>query len=128
MEQRGVGVVTIREALDRFYFVLTKRDGYTDEELSRAGRLLAERVDSASDLPEEPLPPSDTSAIYGIGAALGIIMEYGGCDGADHKQWTLDQVVQALCGSGPAYEEWVRRHNDGEDGPNTFHWGKGIAP
>jgi hypothetical protein len=50
-----------------------------------------------------------------VAAALRVIHRYGGIDGAHHKQWVLDQTVRALAGA--AYDEWVRRHNDGDDGP-----------
>ena len=59
-------------------------------------------------------------------------------DGAHHKQWALDQVVRIATkcendGFGnyiksDEYHEWVRFHNDGEDGPNTYEWDEGIAP
>ena len=63
-----------------------------------------------------------------IGRALDFIWEYGGFDGAHHKQWALDQVVRILTGGGEAYEKWVADHNDGPDGPNTYEWDTGIAP
>jgi hypothetical protein len=92
-----------------------------------------------------------------IEKALGIIHQFGGIDGAHHKQWVLDQVVRALTGcpmvlraaasyrgiwpdvtseaytfetqgESAAYLEWVRAHKDGEDGPETYEWEEGIAP
>ena len=58
--------------------------------------------------------------------ALDLIGQYGGIDGGHHKQWVLDQVVRAL--KGDKYDDWVKEHNDGEDGPNTYEWDVGIAP
>jgi len=58
--------------------------------------------------------------------ALEIISRYGGIDGAHHKQWVLDQVVRCLTGG--AYDDWVRRQKAGEDGPESYEWGVGIAP
>jgi hypothetical protein len=52
--------------------------------------------------------------------ALEIIGRYGGIDEAHHKQWVLDQVVRRL--TGERYAEWVRCHNDGEDGPESYEW------
>lgn len=49
-------------------------------------------------------------------------------DYAQQKQWLLDQLVRHLTGSDTSYEEWVRRHNAGEDGPNTYAWDVGISP
>jgi len=58
--------------------------------------------------------------------ALDLINRYGGIDGGHHKQWVLDQVVRAL--AGPGYEDWVKEHCDGKDGPETYEWDEGIAP
>jgi hypothetical protein len=60
-----------------------------------------------------------------IEKALNLIMTYGGIDGAHHKQWVLDQVVRILA---PDYNEWVAKHNYGEEGPETYSWDEGIAP
>jgi hypothetical protein len=58
--------------------------------------------------------------------AVEIIHQYGGIDGAHHKQWVLDQVMRALLGDG--YAAWVARWESGEDGPRTYEWDEGIAP
>ncbi len=85
-----------------------------------------------------------------VANALGYIMQYGGIDGAHHKDWVLDQVVRALTGcpmetassidcngnpytyetqgESPEYIEWVRESKDGEDGPDTYGYSEGIAP
>jgi hypothetical protein len=47
-------------------------------------------------------------------------------DGADHKQWVIDQMVRAL--TGPDYDRWVRSYCAGEDGPETYQWDEGVAP
>ena len=57
--------------------------------------------------------------------ALSLINQYGGSDGAHHLTWVLDQVVRILVDD---YDEWVRKHNAGEDGPDTYAWNTGIAP
>lgn len=83
-------------------------------------------------------------------SALDLILQYGGIDGDHHKQWVLDQVVRLLTGceyhpvaatdaTGAEYEyevlgesvdyrNWLRHHNEGEDGPETYSWDEGIAP
>jgi hypothetical protein len=58
--------------------------------------------------------------------ALDIATDYGGIDGAHHKMWVIDQMVSAL--TGDHYSEWVKLHKHGEDGPETYNWGRGIAP
>lgn len=74
-----------------------------------------------------------------IRAAITIAVEYGGIDGAHHKQWTIDQMVRALCGAPcvnddgtsegeSSYREVVRDACNGEDGPETYEWDVGIAP
>ena len=65
-------------------------------------------------------------SVQRINNALDYIYRYGGIDGEHHKQWVLDQVVRSL--TDEWYNEWVRQHNDGEDGPNTYNWDTGIAP
>jgi len=57
--------------------------------------------------------------------ALDFIGQWGGIDGAHHKQWVLDQLARILA---PDYERWVKDQNDGEDGPNTYSWDEGIPP
>ncbi len=61
-----------------------------------------------------------------IEKALGVIIQYGGIDGAHHKQWVLDQIVRALTGND--YGNWVVDFCRGEEGPNTYEWDEGIAP
>lgn len=61
-----------------------------------------------------------------IAGALGVIHKFGSTDGAHHKQWLLDQVLQSLTASG--YKAWVKEFQNGEDGPNSYEWDQGIAP
>lgn len=85
-----------------------------------------------------------------IQKALSFINDNGSFDGGHHKQWVLDQVVRILTGcpmvtekandyqgkpyeyeaqgESEEYQEWVRKHRDGEDGPETYNWDTGIAP
>lgn len=58
--------------------------------------------------------------------ALEMIFDYGGIDGAHHKQWVLDQVVRILAGED--YDKWIKLYEGGEDGPHTYSWDTGIAP
>lgn len=60
-----------------------------------------------------------------VRAAMDLIYKYGGIGGEHHKQWLLDQLVRKLSDD---YDSWIRYHNDGEDGPNTYEWDTGIAP
>lgn len=82
--------------------------------------------------------------------ALKIAAEFGNTDGAHHKQWVIDQMVRSLTGSplvtrvahdykgrpyeyeglgeSPDYVAWVANYEAGEDGPETYTWGTGIAP
>lgn len=61
-----------------------------------------------------------------IEGALGLASQYGGIDGAHHKQWVIDQMVRVLTGDG--YEQWVKDQKAGGDGPDTYSWDEGIAP
>lgn len=58
--------------------------------------------------------------------ALDLIREYGGHDGAHHKDWVLDQVVRVL--TGDDYEAWVAETKSGEDGPETYGYETGTPP
>jgi len=62
-----------------------------------------------------------------VAGALKVAYEYGGCDGAGHKQWVIDQMVKAL--TGDEYEEWVKKFNRGYTGEeDDFLWDEGRAP
>lgn len=56
---------------------------------------------------------------------IDLIEQYGGIDGAHHKQWVIDQIARVLIDN---YDKWVVEMCDGEDGPNTYDWDIGIAP
>lgn len=58
--------------------------------------------------------------------AIELIVQYGGIDGAHHKDWVLDQVVRKLAGE--QYDEIVAEAKKGEDGDETYSWECGIAP
>lgn len=82
--------------------------------------------------------------------ALEIAFSYSQIDGAHHKAWSIDQMVRALTGcpveraeaidcngvpysyeyqgESEEYKKFIQEHNDGEDGPDTYEWDKGIAP
>jgi hypothetical protein len=62
----------------------------------------------------------------GIRDALEVADRYGGIDGAQHKQWVIDQMVRLLAGA--RYEQWVRQHNTGPTGPEDYCWEEGCAP
>lgn len=57
-----------------------------------------------------------------------LIKDYGGIDGAHHKQWLLDQILREASVDETSYQAWVQEWNAGEDGPNTYEWDTGIAP
>lgn len=59
-------------------------------------------------------------------AAINLGFNYGGEDGAHHKQWTIDQMIRVLAGE--KYDQLVAKSCSGEDGPNTYEWDTGIAP
>lgn len=58
--------------------------------------------------------------------AVGLVVKYGGHEGASAKAWILDQVVRAL--TGDDYKNVVARAKAGEDGPETYDWDTGSAP
>ena len=61
-----------------------------------------------------------------IDKAIELAVQYGGIDGAHHKDWVIDQMVRVLAGDD--YEQIVKDACDGEDGPETYSWDCGIAP
>lgn len=60
-----------------------------------------------------------------IKKVLNLIDEHGGEKGGHHKQWLLDKIVNVLSDN---YNEWVKKYENGEDGPKTYEWDRGIAP
>lgn len=58
--------------------------------------------------------------------AIGLIVQYGGVDGAHHKAWVIDQVLRILAGG--EYDEVICTICAGDDGPDTYEWDKGIVP
>lgn len=81
-----------------------------------------------------------------IDEALGIILQYGGTDGAHHKAWVLDQTLRILTncpkvravtsgaheyeplGESEEYTRIIAEYCGGEDGPQTYEHDIGIAP
>ena len=61
-----------------------------------------------------------------INKTLELGVQYGGIDGAHHKDWVIDQMVRLLAGD--RYDGVVADACAGEDGPNTYSWDCGIAP
>lgn len=59
-----------------------------------------------------------------IDQAVDLIYNYGGTDGAHHKQWVLDQVLKLLLDA-EDYDLWIKNY-EGED--NEYEWDIGIAP
>jgi hypothetical protein len=83
--------------------------------------------------------------------AMYFIERYGGIDGANHKDWVLDQVSRILKGTPVIVEEarwegglkefrvrtgdpsqrylaWVVEIKNGEDGPDTYDYEEGTPP
>ena len=57
---------------------------------------------------------------------LDKIFEYGGIDGAHHKQWVLNEIVKII--TEDKYDDWVRAYQMGDDGFKTYIWDEGVAP
>jgi hypothetical protein len=73
------------------------------------------------------MPPNSADwANDKIRQAIRIAVEYGGIDGAHHKAWVIDQMVEVLAGS--LYDAVVADACNGEDGPHTYSWDRGIPP
>lgn len=82
----------------------------------------------------------DTESDDKIDVAVRLIQDYGWIDGAEHKAWVLDQVLQTLLGD-EAYATFVEasQHDDqscddGEACKDEWcayrydEWDTGIAP
>lgn len=68
----------------------------------------------------------DAILAHKIMKVVEIIEQYGGIEGDHHRAWVLDQVVRTI--TDEYYEDWVKSYNQGEEGPNSYAWDKGIAP
>lgn len=82
--------------------------------------------------------------------ALEFAYIYGQVDGGHHKAWVIDQMVRVLTdcpevvvedvdsqgfaysyttqGESEEYRTFIQKHNNGEDGPDTYYWDEGITP
>ena len=62
--------------------------------------------------------------------ALDLITQYGGIDGAHHKQWVLDQIVRTLTKTEKGYENWLKEYQGDldEEGYPEYEWDKGSPP
>lgn len=98
--------------------------------------------------PEQEVSPEQMKTR--IEKALEVAFWYGGTNEAHHKAWVIDQMVRELTGcpkvekealdvngkpytyealgESDAYRTWVKEHNNGEDGPESYEWNEGIAP
>ena len=59
-----------------------------------------------------------------VGDAIDVAERFGMIDGAHHKQWVIDQMLQKLMGQ-DKYKEW-RDKMDSD--PDYEPWDVGIAP
>lgn len=87
---------------------------------------------------------------HAIAKALQIAFQDSQIDGAHHKTWVIDQMVRALTGcplitkgaldyrrqpytykgfgESELYKAFIKKHNAGEEGPDTYDWDLGIPP
>jgi len=92
-----------------------------------AGRI-AKAVDSFVAMHTRELEAPMEKAVINKSACsevLSLIERYGGIDGAQHKQWVLDQIVRILAVD---YDKWVAEYCNGNDGPDTYEWDTGVPP
>ena len=59
-----------------------------------------------------------------IDSALDIAYLYASIDGAHHKDWVIDQMVKALCGTFEIYDKWVAKYYEDTE----CDWSEGVAP
>ena len=62
-----------------------------------------------------------------IRRALNLAFDYSQNDSPDHKAWAIDQMVRVLTGR-EGYKDFIRKHAEGEDGPDTYGWDEGTPP
>lgn len=112
-----------------FYWACLERKSLADQDgvqrevdlgLDRSRAMLLEPEAFA----REPLLPTEKERIE---EALRVAHQYGGNDGADHLQWTIDQMVRVLA---PDYNQFVLEHSemDHSEDWNVSDWCVGTAP
>lgn len=71
----------------------------------------------------------DTSNIENnVQDVIDLIASNGGVDGAHHKQWVLDQILQILM-TPEEYTKWVKDYEESDPTFGvTYEWDRGIAP
>lgn len=62
-----------------------------------------------------------------VSEAVDIAFRYGQTDGSHHKAWVIDQMVRTLLGE-KKYKQFIKNHNEGVDGPDTYEWDEGCPP
>lgn len=64
-----------------------------------------------------------------IAEAVDLAHQFGGIDGAHHKQWVIDQMLRKLLGA-EEYDGWVLRWKaDVDPATEDFdEWDTGVAP
>lgn len=70
----------------------------------------------------EDLAPLVSDTPDAAALALAIAFQYAGYDGGHHKQWVIDQMVNALAGE--KYPQFLEVYNH----PEYDEWDQGIAP
>jgi hypothetical protein len=67
-----------------------------------------------------------------IDKAIETAINYGGVDGAHHKQWVIDEMVRQLLGTLEAYEKFKAdyrgEYNTAEEEYEYGEWDEGIPP
>lgn len=61
-----------------------------------------------------------------ISRALSVAYQFGQADGAEHRLWTIDQIVRAL--TGEDYDIWIRRYESPDGDEVLGRWETGVAP
>lgn len=91
-------------------------------------KFLSKLLDKYTDTDNLPEPDygldvdGDDDLESDINDAVDLILEMGSIDGADHKQWVLDQVLRILLRDN--YDDTIER----DELENESEWETGVAP
>lgn len=76
--------------------------------------------------PRFPLSGDESSLQERIHKALEIAWDYANTDGAHHKQWTINEMVNALTGGN--FEDLKELYEAELPDGDWYEWDEGIAP
>lgn len=78
------------------------------------------------DYPRMPIAGDEGQLLDKIHRALEIAWDFGAIDGAHHKMWAINQMIDALTDG--HLKEFAARYEEELPNGDSYGWDEGIAP